>query len=308
MKLCVFGASGQLGKELLAPGISPYQVVGFDEIHGDVTSLEVVRDIIQREAPDVVVNCAAYTAVDKAEEEREIAFAVNEGGAKNLAIAAKEFSTRLITVSTDYVFGGDSQQQLCEPIKEESPSDPCNVYGASKRAGELAALEVYPEGTLVVRTSSLHGAYGANFVHTILRLLEEREELSVVNDQYMAPTWAGWLAHVLLELSSKEITGYLHASSRGAITWYQFAEAIRNMAQFSTQAPAILHPITTRDYPTPARRPRYSVLDCSKLDRIISGVVIDWEEGLRAHLQELGRVSFEQVAQETNYGGENNDD
>lgn len=291
MKICVLGGSGQLGKELLLPARSPHVIIGFDEKGCDITAQGVVREVLSREEPDVIINAAAYTAVDKAEEERALAFAVNDQGVRNIAIVAREISARLITVSTDYVFGGVSQRECNTPLNEDSSTDPCNVYGASKRAGELAAQEEYPEGTLVVRTSSLHGALGPNFVHTILRLLEEREEISVVADQVMSPTWAGWLADVLLQLAGRDEVGYLHASSAGAITWCRFAEAIRELASFESGAPASIIPIPTEQYPTPAQRPRYSVLDCSRLEEAIPGVVIGWEEGLRSHLAELGRLA-----------------
>jgi dTDP-4-dehydrorhamnose reductase len=291
MKICVLGASGQLGKELLLPSRSQHLMIGFDEKQCDITARDAVRDVLSREEPDVVINAAAYTAVDKAEEERALAFAVNDEGVRNIAIVAREISARLITISTDYVFGGVSQRELNTPLHEDSPTDPCNVYGASKRAGELATQEEYPEGTLVVRTSSLHGAQGPNFVHTILRLLEEREEISVVADQVMSPTWAGWLADVLLQLAAREEVGYLHASSAGAITWYQFAEAIRELASFEYGAPASITPIPTEQYPTPAQRPRYSVFDCSRLEKTIPGVVVEWKEGLCSHLAELGRLA-----------------
>lgn len=291
MKICVLGASGQLGKELLLPSRSQHLMIGFDEKECDITARDAVRDVLSREEPDVVINAAAYTAVDKAEEERALAFAVNDEGVRNIAIVAREISARLITISTDYVFGGESQRELNVPINEDSSTDPCNVYGASKRAGELAAQEEYPEGVLVVRTSSLHGSQGPNFVHTILRLLEEREKISVVADQFMSPTWAGWLADVLLQLAERAEVGCLHASSAGAITWYQFAEAIRELASFESGSPALITPIPTEQYPTPAQRPRYSVLDCSRLEATIPRVVIGWEEGLRAHLDELGRLA-----------------
>ena len=291
MKICVLGGSGQLGKELSLPARSQDVIIGFDEKECDITAPNAVREALFREKPDVIINAAAYTAVDKAEEERTLAFAVNDEGVRNIAIVAREISARLITISTDYVFGGETQRELDIPINEDSSTDPCNVYGASKRAGELAAQEEYPEGTLVVRTSSLHGAQGPNFVHTILRLLEEREEISVVADQVMSPTWAGWLADVLLQLAGRDEVGYLHASSAGAITWYQFAEAIRELASFETRAPASIIPIPTEQYPTPAQRPRYSVLDCHRLGEVIPGVVIGWKEGLRSHLAELGRLA-----------------
>lgn len=291
MKICVLGASGQLGKELLRSVRPQHLIVGFNEKECDVTSHEGVREVLSRERPDVIINAAAYTAVDNAEKERELAFAVNDRGVRNIAIVARDLSARLITVSTDYVFGGASQRDVNMPLREDSATDPCNVYGASKRAGELAAQEEYADGTLVVRTSSLHGAQGPNFVHTILRLLEEREEISVVADQVMSPTWAGWLADVLLQLAERAEVGYLHASSVGAITWYQFAEAIRELALFESGIPASITPIPTEQYPTAAHRPRYSVLDCSRLEKVIPRVLIDWKEGLRSHLNEIGRLA-----------------
>lgn len=290
MKICVFGGAGQLGSEFPALVDSSTELVLFDLPQVDITEQSAVRDLLGTEKPDIVINAAAYTAVDKAEGDEELAFQVNEIGASNIASASRQLASKLLSISTDYVFGGDSQRDISTLLTENDSPDPCNTYGRSKLAGELAVAREYP-GSLIVRTSSVHGAHGHNFVHTMLRLMEERSELNVVNDQIMSPTWSGWLAKTLLHLATKDAVGILHASCEGAISWFEFAVAIRSLATFPDGVtPATVHPIATEQYPLPARRPVFSAMDCSRLEQLLPGERINWVDGLKGHLGALDRL------------------
>ena len=256
MKILLCGANGQLGKDISARN-KKFELVPVDLPEIDITDMASVESVFSKHSPDIVINAAAYTAVDKAEEEKEKAYLVNETGAANLASAAKRCGARFLHVSTDYVFGNG----FSEPIKEDAPTAPLNVYGASKLAGEKAVLDIYPEGSLILRTASLHGKYGPNFVHTMLRLFKERESISVVSDQVMSPTWAGWLAETLLELADrKDCLGIAHATSGEAISWYDFTLAILDEVKGTLERIPEVKPILAKDYPRAATRANYSVI------------------------------------------------
>jgi dTDP-4-dehydrorhamnose reductase len=291
MKICVIGASGQVGREILERVSPSDQIIALDREEVDIADRNAIERVVLPLQPDLILNVAAYTAVDKAEEEETLAEEINTLGAENVAVVAKELDARHILVSTDYVFGGPSYTEHCSLLTEEDPPDPCNVYGRTKREGELAALGVYPEGTLIARTSSVHGQYGNNFVHTMLRLLEERDELSVVHDQIMSPTWAGWFAETLLQYGTIEETGIVHTCSLGAISWFEFAVAIRELATFPPNiSPATLLSVPTTKFPTPAKRPPFSAMSTERLQKILPESAISWEDGLRYHLADLGRL------------------
>jgi dTDP-4-dehydrorhamnose reductase len=287
MKILILGADGQVGKEI-AKINTANQLVLLGSSNGDITNIDLLKGAVFEAAPEVIINCAAYTAVDKAEENTKQAFLVNETGAKNIAQIAKEVGAKLIHISTDYVFGIDANRKT--PYKEEDVVGPINVYGQSKLAGEEAIIKEYGQNALIVRTSSVHGVFGANFVHTMLRLMAERPEVRVVGDQVMSTTWAGWLAVVLLELAKKDFTGFdfniINASTSGELSWYDFAAAIRELATFPEQAARVVS-ITTAEYPLPAKRPAYSVLDCARLEEVLPGIRIDWLSGLKGHLKDL---------------------
>lgn len=293
MKILLFGGSGQLGLEIAQrardlnfEAISPV----LSEL--DITDRAQVLFLTSRVKPDVVINCAAYTAVDRAEEDREVAFRVNADGAANVARAAEAARARLLHVSTDYVFGGTGST----PIGEDEPTHPLNVYGESKLAGERAVREILPDQSLIIRTSSLHGARGENFVHTMLRLMAERPTLNVVADQVMSPTWAGWLAEVMLDLAKLGAPGVVHASCAGAISWFEFAAAIQELAgpKLPDGTSCQLIETTAAAFPRPARRPAWSVFDTSRLTALLGRRPIPWQEGLKAHLRDIGRLAAEQ--------------
>lgn len=289
MKMLLFGGSGQLGYELQKRAHDlNFEVVSPVISEVDISDPDQVMFLAQKFKPEVIVNSAAYTAVDKAEDEREIAFAVNRDGAANTARAAKAVGARLMHVSTDYVFAGDGSA----PLAESAPVEPLNVYGLSKLAGEEEVLRILGDRALVVRTASLHGQRGENFVHTMLKLFAERPVVKVVHDQMMSPTWAGWLAEAMLDLAKIGCGGVLHAACAGGISWYDFAAEIMALAQPKLADGSVcrIEPTTVADFPRPARRPRYSVLDCSKLAQVLGRPPMAWRDGLRAHLKDIHQL------------------
>ncbi|RYY63928.1 MAG: dTDP-4-dehydrorhamnose reductase [Chitinophagaceae bacterium] len=275
MKILVTGAGGQLASELevLAAARPTDQFVFRSVTDLDITDAEAVWKAIADEEPDFCINAAAYTAVDKAETEPEPAFRVNAEGTRFLAAACAAKGARFLHVSTDYVFAGDGER----PYREDDPTGPQGVYGASKRKGEELAFEAAPD-TIVVRTAWVYSSFGHNFVKTMLRLMRERDSLSVVNDQQGCPTYAADLAAALLQIidSGKWVPGIYHFSNEGATTWFRFAEAIRDRAGITCD----LRPITTDQYPTPACRPAYSVLDTAKIRDTWGLSIRSWEECL----------------------------
>jgi dTDP-4-dehydrorhamnose reductase len=266
----VVGCRGQVGRELMETqppaGLSP---VGLAHGDLDVTDPAAVRRIVERYRPALIVNAAAYTAVDRAEAEPEAAFAVNADGPAHLAEAAAAAGSALLHVSTDYVFDGAK----AEPYAEDDPVRPLSVYGASKAAGESAIRERL-EHHVILRTSWVFGAYGTNFVKTMLRLGRERDRLQVVADQRGCPTGAADVAEAILGIAHQFLIerrdglwGTYHFASPGATTWYDFAQAIFERAQARWGRRPEVTPITTAEYPTPAPRPAASVLDCTRFDR-----------------------------------------
>lgn len=285
MKVLITGARGQAGHELCRSAPSHVELLCLDRNRLDIADEAAVERTVRTERPALIINAAAYTAVDKAETEREQAFAVNATGTANLATAAAASGARLIHISTDFVFDGAKSS----PYRPEDQANPLNVYGAGKLAGELTALERCP-GVLIVRTGWLYSAHGNNFVKTMLRLMGEREQLTVVADQIGTPTWVGSLAEAIWTAAAKpELRGIYHWSDAGVASWYDFALAIMEEAlELGLLARAIpIIPIATADYPTPARRPAYSVLDKSAAwrDFAISGQ--HWRVCLRRMLKEL---------------------
>lgn len=285
MKILLFGGSGQLGYELnkrahdlnfevAAPVIS--------EI--DVSNRKQVIFLAKKIRPDLVINAAAYTAVDHSEEDKEEVYKINRDGAVYVAEAAKKIKARLIHISTDYVF----DDSFKEPIEESAPTNPLNIYGASKLAGEEMVHEVLgSERSLIIRTSSLHGQKGLNFVHTMLKLFDERDTVQVVNDQYMSPTWAGWLAEVVLDLARIECGGILHATSGAEITWYDFACEIKRLADRES---VTIEPVSANEFPRAAKRSPYSVLNVGKLTKVLGRPPMSWKDGLKHHLEEIGKA------------------
>ena len=298
MKLLVFGGGGQLGYELLKRASDlRFEVLAPVLSELDISDPQAVLKFVKAIKPAAIINAAAYTAVDKAETERELAFAVNSTGAENVALAAKAVGSRLLHVSTDYVFSGDGATAL----SEQSLVDARGVYGSSKLEGEQRIRAAYPENSVIVRTSSLHGQRGENFLHTMLKLFAERDIVKVVDDQRMSPTWAGWLAEALLDLSRTDSfgaqviagpgAGILHGSSVGNVSWFEFAQAIYEDASHELPWKAQLERTTMAELARPAPRPKFSVFDVTKITRALGRKPIGWREGLRAHLADIGRYS-----------------
>lgn len=288
MKILLFGGSGQLGYDIQIRA----QDLNFEIVSPVISEVNIsegpqVEYLASKIKPDLIINCAAYTAVDQAEKDKDEAYKINSVGARNIAQAAKSSGSRLIHISTDYVFDGKSNS----PLTEEAPTNPLNVYGQSKLAGEKEILGLYPERSLIVRTSSLYGRRGVNFVRTMLELFRTKKEVRVVSDQYMSPTWAGWLAEVLLDLGRINVSGIVHATGAGETTWFDFANAIlRNAKRLEAQDELKIIPITAEEFARPAKRPQYSVLDCSKLKGVLGRSPMMWEDALKAHLREISMM------------------
>lgn len=274
--ILVTGADGQLGNELRRTGFTVLDEVFYTDVTDlDITDKEAVGEYVRRHEIDTIVNCAAYTAVDRAEDEPERAALTNTDAVRNLAETAAEENCLLIHISTDYVFDGTAS----EPYTEKSVTNPQSVYGRTKLAGERAIRE---SGCLaiIIRTAWLYSAFGNNFVKTMLRLAKEKGQLKVVADQVGTPTYAGDLAaaivHMLADENVADKTGIYHFSNEGVCSWYEFAREIVKQAGIA----ATVEPLTTEQYPTKAERPAYSVLDKSKIKREFGVQVPEWREAL----------------------------
>lgn len=286
MRILLFGGSGQLGFEIIRSALDlNFDVKSPVASEVDIVSRKQVEAFVERIRPDVVINAAAYTAVDRAEEERDIAFEINVKGAENVALAAAATNARVFFLSTDYVFNGEASI----PIDESTPPNPLNVYGESKVAGERATLAAHKSGALIVRTSALFGKKGTNFVSTLLTRLRDKEPIKIVNDRFMSPTYAGWLAEILLDLARIPCTGIIHATCKGEVSWYEFAQAISDEAKKIDphfQAATIL-PISASEMLSLAKRPGYTVLSSAKLTQLLKRSPISWREGLSTYMQEV---------------------
>ena len=282
--LLVTGANGQVGRALrgiasLHPG---FVFVFLSREDMPIHHYEGMRNVIEAVKPFALVNCAAYTAVDRAETEKDLAMTVNAEAPGILASLCREHGARFIHLSTDYVFDGKANS----PYREEDPTAPTSVYGLSKREGERRALESNPD-SVVIRTSWVYFEHGKNFVKTMMRLMRDRERVGVVNDQFGSPTYAGDLAECILQLleSSRWVPGVYHFSNEGDIAWHEFAVAIRDIIGSACKVDAI----TTEQYPTPAPRPAYSVLDKRKIIETYGIRLVPWRESLEkciSHMRE----------------------
>lgn len=281
MNILVTGRDGQLGSELhqLAK-TSEHNFIFVGSKDGDITDLEMMRNLMVSNSIEAVINCAAYTAVDKAESEKELAFKVNADGVKNLTGLCEQYSARLIHISTDYVFPGNGTS----PYQPNDPVAPLGVYGASKLAGETALLESAAKG-LIIRTSWVYSTFGNNFVKTMMRLGKEREQLNVVNDQQGCPTYAKDLAATCLLLLDKEWTKtqVYHFSNSGNITWFDFATEIMRL----TKSACEVRPVPSSEFPTPAKRPAYSVMDTSNLHKDFGITPRNWKEALEECIAQI---------------------
>jgi dTDP-4-dehydrorhamnose reductase len=280
VKVLVTGGAGQLGRALQRTAPGHADVTAIDLADLDLTDFAAVRERILGDKPDLVINAAAYTAVDKAESEEALARAINAGAVAAIAGALAKTGGRLVQVSTDFVFDGS----LARAYQPGDAREPLSAYGRTKAEGEDAAG---PQA-LIVRTAWVYTAGGANFVRTMLRLMAERDSLSVVADQIGAPTWAPGLAATIWGLVSKEAIGLFHHSDAGVASWYDFAVAIQEEAlELGLLARAIpIRPIVTADYPTPARRPAFSLLDCSATRELLGDGHTHWRSNLRHMLKE----------------------
>ncbi|WP_141432902.1 dTDP-4-dehydrorhamnose reductase [Bacillus sp. 03113] len=278
MKIVVTGVNGQLGhdvvKELLKKN---HVVIGTDRNTLDISNEENVQAYIEEIKPDAVVHCAAYTNVDAAEEDQDTAYRVNTLGAKYLAQAAKKIGSKMVLVSTDYVFDGTERQ----PYEVDHPTKPLGVYGSTKLAGE-EELKKNLEAYFIVRTAWVFGINGNNFVNTMLRLGKERGELGVVHDQIGSPTYTVDLASFIAELVESDQYGVYHATNSGVCSWYEFAVEIFKQAGLEVK----VNQLTSDQFPRPAERPKYSVLSKKKIIEQGFTPLRDWKEALSAYLDE----------------------
>lgn len=284
LNILVTGADGQLGREMQRLGaVSPNNYLFTDVAQLDITDREAVDDALRRSQADIVVNCAAYTNVERAEEDEAAADRLNRLGVEHLARAAATTGATLFHISTDYVFGGDA----CLPYTEESPTAPLGAYGRTKLAGEQAVAASGCKA-LVFRTAWLYSEYGNNFLKTMLRLTGEREQINVVFDQIGTPTYAGDLAMVLFSIIEGGLyagnEGIYHFTDEGVCSWYDFAVEIASAAGHDA---CRIDPCRTAEFPTKARRPAYSVLDKSRIKRTFDVEIPHWRESMRYCLQRI---------------------
>jgi dTDP-4-dehydrorhamnose reductase len=278
----ITGSKGQLGTELLARQslLKDYQIFATDIAELDLRDSNAVNDFIKKIKPVFIINCAAYTAVDNAEQDQKNAFSINRDVPAILTSAAKLNNSRLIHISTDYVFDGASSH----PYLESDATNPQTVYGKSKLDGELEVIKV--KDNIVIRTAWLYSAHGNNFVKTMLRLGIEKDEIGVVNDQIGSPTWAGDFAMAVISLigySDKVPGGTYHFVNTGICSWYDFALEIMKRAGL----PCKVNPLKTSEYPRPAKRPAYSVLSTEKIRNTLNISIPGWKESLQKCLDEL---------------------
>lgn len=289
MKVLITGAQGQLGYELQKTVPRKWTMSALNHAELDITDASSVDHFFSESKPGLVINAAAFTAVDRAEKEPEKAFAVNAQGAANIAQAAAANASRLIHISTDFVFDG----LLSTPYEAADKPNPLNVYGASKLAGENKVNEILPD-SLIIRTGWLYSAHGKNFVKTILGLLPKQKELSVVADQIGTPTWANGLAKAVWDCAEKkDMKNIYHWSDAGVASWYDFAVAIQEEAHGlgMIKKTIPIHPIRAVEYPTPAKRPSYSVLDKTATWKTLGYKANHWRVNLRNMLQQIVELS-----------------
>lgn len=293
MKVIVTGSTGQLGRALLESIPDSVEARGVDRAECDLANPDQCRALMSAERPDLVINAAAYTQVDKAETDRDLAFQINAKAPAVLAEAMASSGGRLVQVSTDFVF--DGRQGV--PYSVDAPSNPLNVYGTSKREGEQAVLERLGERAVVLRTAWVYSSHGSNFVKTMLRLMSTRDRVSVVSDQVGAPTWASSLANAVWAAALRPtVSGILHWTDAGVASWYDFAVAIQEeaLARGLLAKAVPVMPIAAEDYarqfPASVPRPSFSVLDLRSTRERLGLESIHWRTNLRAMLGTLNEL------------------
>ncbi|MEL0633147.1 dTDP-4-dehydrorhamnose reductase [Pseudoalteromonas carrageenovora] len=302
MKVLVTGKNGQLGNELAKLCPANIELELFDSKSLDITNMATLNEVLIAHSPDVVINAAAYTAVDKAETDAEQAYLVNEQGAANLASACKSISAKLIHVSTDFVFDGTKTT----PYTSDDTTNPLGVYGASKLAGEQAISNLLEGQATIIRTAWVYSVFGNNFVKSMLNLMQQKEHLGIVADQVGTPTWAQGLAKMIWSLVTQQIqtnsvdstqnsnkTSILNWTDAGVASWYDFAVAIQELAiEKGLLGKAIpIRPIPASSYPTPAKRPAFSVLNKEQAEQVSGMQTIHWRSQLSDMLDELALKS-----------------
>ncbi len=277
MRILITGSKGQLGNEIrvLAPAYPDFEFQYTDVAELDITNLQDVKNWFDSNKPEVIINCAAYTAVDKAESDESATFLINATAVENLARSATGIDALMVHVSTDYVFDGRSFTPYCET----DPTNPQSVYGRSKLAGEEAVRQ-YATKAIILRTSWLYSAFGNNFVKTMIKFGKEREELNVVFDQIGTPTYARDLAKAILDIIPSSLqfggTELFHYSNEGVASWFDFAKTVID----NTPVTCKINPILTRDYPSPAHRPIFSVLNKSKIKETFKITIPYWRDSV----------------------------
>ena len=296
MRVLVTGKGGQLGRSIYKAlytskgekryiqSINEFIFVGREEL--DLSQNESVSNYFKHNKFDVIINCAAYTAVDNAEEEHKLAKQINYLAVKQLAEIANKQQAKLIHISTDYVFDGNGHK----PYLESDKTNPINVYGKTKLAGDLILQEIMPTNSIIIRPSWVHSEYGNNFVKTMLRLGKEKRQLNVVNDQMGSPTYATDLASVILEILQNKIfkekkftAGVYHYSNRGGISWHKFAEKIFEIGKVDCK----VNPVKTNQYPTSAKRPKNTVMDIDKIVNTFDIDIIDWVDAVQVCIKNI---------------------
>ncbi len=276
LNILVTGSKGQLGSEIESLFIDcPYNFIFTDKDELDISNQKVINSFIKKHDIDVIINCAAYTAVDRAEEEQALADKINHQAVNYLAQASKENNIKLIHISTDYVFDGTN----FKPYIEIDNTNPQSVYGQTKLDGEKALQAINPKNSIIIRTSWLYSSFGNNFVKTMLKLGKEKETLGVIFDQVGTPTYANDLAKAILDIIPKlnnEKVEVYHYSNEGVLSWYDFAKEIMKMAKIECQ----INPIETKNYPTPALRPHYSLLNKGKIKKEFNINIPFWKDSL----------------------------
>ena len=288
MKILITGSKGQLGNELqdiiksgkcdicnMPERVKEYEVIALDVEDLDITSFESVKKVLEKEKPDVVINCAAATNVDGCESNVDLAFKINSLGPRNLAIICERIDAKLVQVSTYYVFSG----QGIKPLTEFDLTAPYSVYGKTKLLGESYVRE-FSSKYFIVRTAWLYGRVGKNFVYTMMKLGEEKEVLNVVNDQRGNPTNANDLAYHILKLIETEEYGVYHCTGKGECSWYEFAKEIMDLSNRKCK----VNPCTSQEYKTPAKRPEYSSLDNMMLRATVGDDMREWKDALKSFI------------------------